>query len=157
MQFQQISQHRIIVYHFLFYRPDKKTYRCPFAGCNKYQYMKNESCYREFSWKSNLNNHMQIHDPNRSKSFICQYCKKGFYDAQHLKQHQWIHNRNPEVLTISIRLIMIRVFDVLILVVIENIQVKVGYNYIFKHIIRMRRNLFVSMKVVIKLLLDIMI
>ena len=60
MQFQQISHHRIIVYHFLFYRPDKKTYRCPFAGCNKYQYMKNESYYREFSWKSNLNNHMQI-------------------------------------------------------------------------------------------------
>lgn len=41
---------------------------------------------------------MQIHDPNRSKSFICQFCKKGFYDAQHLKQHYWIHNRNPEVM-----------------------------------------------------------
>lgn len=24
-------------------------------------------------------------------------CGKAFYDAQHLRQHQWIHTRNPEV------------------------------------------------------------
>lgn len=54
---------------------------------------------REFAWKSNLNTHMHIHDATRRKTFVCNYmnCGKSFYDMQHLKQHQWIHTRRPDV------------------------------------------------------------
>ena len=60
---------------------------------------------REFAWKSNLNTHLHIHDASRRKTFVCKYpnCGKSFYDAQHLKQHEWIHKRTPDVLDLSAR------------------------------------------------------
>lgn len=60
---------------------------------------------REFAWKSNLNTHMHIHDTTRRKTFVCKYpnCGKSFYDLQHLKQHQWIHTRSPDVVDLSAR------------------------------------------------------
>lgn len=43
---------------------------------------------------------MHIHDNSRKKDYICNFpnCGKAFYDAQHLRQHCWIHTRNPEVI-----------------------------------------------------------
>lgn len=60
---------------------------------------------REFAWKSNLNTHMHIHDTTRRKTFVCKYpnCGKSFYDLQHLKQHEWIHTRSPDVVDLSAR------------------------------------------------------
>ena len=48
---------------------------------------------------------MHIHDTTRRKTFVCKYpnCGKSFYDLQHLKQHQWIHTRSPDVVDLSAR------------------------------------------------------
>lgn len=113
--------------------------------------------YREFAYKSNLNTHMHIHDPQRTKDYVCQYpnCKKAFYDAQHLKQHCWTHTRSPEVHLLSFY--YYRASVVLILVVIRSIIRVLVSTSIFKVIIRMRRSLSVLMKDVLRPLLGILI
>lgn len=76
----------------------RKPFRCPFPGCGKCVNACGVSV-DEFAWKSNLNTHMHIHDNSRKKEYVCNFpnCGKAFYDAQHLRQHCWIHTRNPEV------------------------------------------------------------
>jgi len=63
-------------------RKPRKFSICPFKGCGK-----------KFNREFNLKEHIRIHNPRRSKEFICQLCNGTFYNSSVLSRHMGsIHN-----------------------------------------------------------------
>ena len=82
-------------------------YRCPFPNCKKRGSWGAQSAGN--SRGTQIKTTITTHTTARAESgggggaicreYVCQYpkCGKSFYDNQHLKQHYWIHTRNPQV------------------------------------------------------------
>lgn len=49
------------------------------------------SCPKSFAVRSDLKNHMRIHDKERERKFMCTECGKGFFEKQTLQVHLTRH------------------------------------------------------------------
>ncbi|KAJ3013018.1 hypothetical protein HKX48_005970 [Thoreauomyces humboldtii] len=63
-------------------RRSSRVYPCPLDGCLK-----------TFTRKFNLATHIETHNPERSRPFICPDCRKAFLRAHDLERHETVHSK----------------------------------------------------------------
>ena len=71
---KSFDSHKQLMTHMKYWHKKKTIHACPI-------------CKAEFQMRNNLNQHMEIHDPQRPRSYVCDICAKGFFTRSGLRYH----------------------------------------------------------------------